>query len=100
VLRRIHLQHEHIENWSATVKTIQNIHAAWLAAAASAIVIAGTAGIASADTTTTAPATGQAVQQEAGATAAPSTPAAAPSTQPAKKKRAPGQKADKGTKRK
>jgi hypothetical protein len=83
------------------VKTIQNIQAAWLAAAASAIVIAGTAGIASADNATTTPATGQAVQQEAGATAAPSTPAAAPATQPVtKKKRAPGQKADKGTKRK
>ena len=82
------------------MKTIQNIHVAWLAAAASAIVIAGTAGIASADNATTAPSTGQAVQQQTGTTAAPATQATAPETKPVRKKRLPGQKADKGTKRK
>lgn len=78
------------------MKTIQSIHAAWLTAAASAILIAG-ASIASADNATTAPSTNPAAQQQAGAAAAPATsPAAAPAIKPAKKKER--KRAERGTK--
>jgi hypothetical protein len=82
------------------LKSIGNIHTAWLAAAASAIMIAG-AGIASADNATTTPQTTPATQQQTGATAAAAaTPAAAPTSQPVKKKKERIRRAERGTKSK
>jgi hypothetical protein len=96
VLRRIHLYDENHSHWSDKMKT--NMHAAWLAAAASAVMIAGAAGIASADNATTAPSTSPSVQQPTGAAAAPATSeAAAPTVKPAKKKER-IRRAERGTK--
>jgi len=81
------------------VKTIQNIPTTMLAAAASVIMTAGVAGIASADSVTNAPATGTATQQQTGASAAPSTNDAAPAVQPRKKKER-IRRAERGTKNK
>jgi hypothetical protein len=81
------------------VKTIQNIHSAVLAAAASAIMIAGAAGIASADSATTTPATGTKTQQPTATTVSPATNEAAPAAQPVKKKER-IRRAERGTKNK
>jgi hypothetical protein len=81
------------------LKSIGNIHTAWLAAAASAIMIAGAAGIASADNaTTTLPATPVSQQQTGAASAPAATPTAAPTSQPVKKKER--KRAERGTKNK
>jgi hypothetical protein len=83
------------------VKTIQNIHAAVLAAAASAIMIAGAAGIAAGDGATNAPSAGTPTQQQTGATVAPATNEAAPAAQPTqKKKKERIRRAERGTKMK
>jgi hypothetical protein len=81
------------------VKTIHNIHSAVLAAAASAIMITGTAGIASADSATNAPSTGATTQQPTGTTVAPAINEAAPAVQPTKaKKKERIRRAERGTK--
>jgi hypothetical protein len=81
------------------VKTIQNIHAAVLSAAASAIMIAGVAGFALADSTTSAPSANATTQQPTATTVAPSGNQAAPAAQPTqKKKKERTRRAERGTK--
>jgi hypothetical protein len=67
---------------------MKTMHTAWRTAAASAILIAGTAGLAAADNATTTTPSGQPTQQQTGATTAPAThpTATAPKAQPVKKK--------------